>query len=83
VKVGDRQEGLRVRVTSLNHEGATTFVDPNYLHNRREGAIGKLIGPLKNDDDFWWVEHEDGTKAPYFYSEMELAPDSWSGFPLG
>ena len=79
----DRRPGMQVRVIDLGStEGL--LIDPEYLDQRRVGAQGRLVRPLKNDD-FWWVRHFDGTEAPYSYREIEPEPESdgWGESPLG
>ena len=91
MRADDRKPGLSVRTSGSIGRLRTSFSDPKYLRNRQSDAWGVLLRPLM-DDDYWWVQHGDGTIAPYFFSELEVIPDppkpttgddGWGGFPLG
>lgn len=65
--------GLRVRTVNL---GGTQGmgVAPKLLALRRAFAVGKVLNYVPGlGGDVWWVEHEDGTVAPYCFTEFEAA----------
>jgi hypothetical protein len=89
VNVEDIQEGVWVRARDLV-PGIVILAEPSYLANRRENSIGKILKPLSQRPETWWVKHEHGI-APYSYSEIEALdpqpppdPDEkdWRGSPI-
>lgn len=57
-------------------EDTTGYIVPEgSLDQRRPGLWGMVKGFVPgHGGDVWWVEHPDGTVAPYCYTEFTAAP---------
>lgn len=65
------EPGLRVVTGNLETTKGMLIV-PAALKRRRSGAHG-VVGPYVagHGGDVWWVQHDDGTTAPYMFTELE------------
>lgn len=61
-------------------------VDPKYLENRRVNSTGRVQGPVKDNDGWWWVRFPWGD-APFYGSELKNTgrgqSGGWGDSPLG
>lgn len=73
MNVAQIHTGGRVR-TRIDTVRTPIIAEPKHLAHRCS-APGAIEKPMKNTEDAWWVEHDDGTKAPYFYFELEDAEE--------
>lgn len=61
----------RVKVTDL-YEPSGIIALPEYLDNRQPDLLGILYRPMEGHDGAWWVQHDDGTIAPYWFHELSI-----------
>ena len=74
MRVTEMKKGTVVFINDL-FEKHNILAEPEYLNNRAEkGTSGVLRKPLTHDNSVWWVEHEGGVQAPYWYSELVKSP---------
>ena len=66
-------KGLKVRVVNLER-GTPLLIAPAYKRHRKDGAVGVLKSPVDQHEGAWWVSHDHGTAAYWFY-ELEVVED--------
>ena len=79
--------GLRVETTRLE-QPAGLLAEWKYLAARMMGRTGTVVKAVQDHENAWWVQHDDGSCAPYWYSELKPGPpaperpDPFKGRPI-
>lgn len=64
------QKGIKVRVAGLLEKDHGLQVPPSFISCRALGVIGIVLGPVAGHSGAWWVRHQNGAIAAYWYYEL-------------